>query len=144
MIDEMGNSIDKEFSWPQNHWDWPIHLPFKHGLKCRDLVFTGGQVSMDCLANVLDHNDMFKQSHASMQNIAAVLNEFDVKLADIVKMTAFYQSRKEPDDHIENLAIRAGYFSQTGPQSTAVPLDYLAYEGMLTEFEVIAFDDKQE
>ena len=140
MIDELGNSIEKQFSWPHNHWDWPIHLPFKHGLKCRDLIFTGGQVSMDRRANVLDHNDMPRQTHASMRNIVAVLKEFDVDLADVVKLSAFYQSREEPVDLLENQAIRAGYFSHRGPQSTAIPLDYLAYEGMLTEFEVIAFD----
>ena len=140
MIDAQDQTIDKQFSWPADHWDWPIHLPFKHGLKCRDLIFTGGQVSMDNQANVIDPDDIIRQSHTSMNNIAAVLNEFNAKLADIVKVTAFYQSRKEPDDLMENLAIRASYFNHTKPQSTSIPLDYLAYQGMLTEFEIIAVD----
>ena len=140
MIDIHGQSINKQFSWPKGHWDWPIHLPFKHGLKCRELIFIGGQVSMDSQANVIDQFDISRQSHTSMKNIDAVLNEFGASLADVVKMSAFYQSRHEPDDLQKNLAIRYEYFNQPAPQSVSIPLDYLAYPGMLTEFEVIAVD----
>ena len=144
MLDEHGQRIDKRFSWPADHWDWPIHLPFKHGLKCRDLIFIGGQVSMDSQANVIDQGDIVRQSHTSMKNIAAVLNEFDAKMTAIVKMTAFYQSFNEPEDLSTNLAIRADYFNLTRVQSTSIPLDYLAYQGMLTEFEVIAVNADSE
>lgn len=138
MLDEQNQSIDKQFSWPANHWDWPIHLPFKHGLMCRDLIFIGGQVSMDSQANVIDPDNIVRQSHTSMKNIAAVLNEFDAKMTDIVKMTAFYQSHNEPEDLSTNLAIRADHLNLTCAQSISIPLEYLAYQGMLTEFEIIA------
>jgi len=49
-----GRRLPRRHVWPQGHWDWPIHLPFKHGLKCGDLIFVGGQVSLDGRGAVID------------------------------------------------------------------------------------------
>ena len=58
MLDRQGKSIEKHHCWPEGHWDWPIHLPFKHGLRYRNLVFTGGQVSMNTDAEIIDPGQM--------------------------------------------------------------------------------------
>ena len=54
MIGEDGRSLPKRHSWPEGLWDWPIHLPYKHGLACGGLGFVGGQVSLDAQAQVID------------------------------------------------------------------------------------------
>ena len=47
MLGADGERLPKRHAWPQGHWDWPIHLPFKHGLQCGEVIFIGGQVSLD-------------------------------------------------------------------------------------------------
>jgi len=34
--------LPRRTAWPSGHWDWPVHLPYRHGLICGDLVFLGG------------------------------------------------------------------------------------------------------
>ena len=139
-----GTSIEKQHCWPEGHWDWPIHLPFKHGLKCRNLVFIGGQVSMDPDANIIDPGQMVKQTHTSMDNIGKVLAEFGLGHAEIVKLNTYYQGSTGDDDSTgaddlhSNVTIRGGYFEKPGPASTGIPFPCLAYEGMLIEIEAIA------
>ena len=147
MLDRQGNSIDKRHYWPPGHWDWPIHLPFKHGLRCRDLVFIGGQVSMDADANVLDPGDMARQTRTSMDNIGKVLAGFELGFADIIKLNTYYQgstgsdTQDDAEDLHANVTIRGSYFDKPGPASTGIPFPCLAYDDMLIEIEVIAMAD---
>lgn len=138
MLSTEGQTLAKTHSWPEGHWDWPIHLPFKHGLRCGNLVFVGGQVSMTVDGGVEDKNNMIKQSHTSMKNIGRVIELLDCNYKDIIKMNAFYKGTDNPDDLHDNVNIRSSYFDKPGPASTGIPLNYLAYQGMLTEFEAIA------
>lgn len=144
MLDSSGQSIEKSHYWPEGHWDWPIHLPFKHGLQCRDLVFVGGQVSMDPDANIIDPGEIEAQTRTSMDNIGRVLAGFGLEHADIVKLNTYYESvggadeSSDADELHGNVTIRGGYFRKPGPASTGIPFRCLAYEGMLIEIEAIA------
>jgi enamine deaminase RidA (YjgF/YER057c/UK114 family) len=97
MLDRNGSSIGKTHCWPEGHWDWPIHLPFKHGLKCGNLVFVGGQVSMDPGANIIDPGEMAAQTRTSMDNIGKVLAGFGLDHSDIVKLNTYYQGSTGDD-----------------------------------------------
>lgn len=147
MLDREGNSIDKTRSWPEGHWDWPIHLPFKHGLRCRNLVFVGGQVSMDPEANIIDPGEVEIQTGTSMDNIGKVLAEFGLDHSDIVKLNTYYQGSSGDDGTLDadalhrNVTIRGSYFEKPGPASTGIPFRCLAYEGMMIEIEAIAMTD---
>lgn len=152
-----GQSLPRQHSWPQGHWDWPVHLPFKHGLRCANMVFTGGQVSMNSTGEVVDGGDIRRQSQTSMNNIERVLAEFDVSMADIIKVNAFFVGNSgnrvvkdgrdmgEDSDELfhQSLAIRSARFESPGPATSHVALDNLAYPNMLTEFEVIAICQNQ-
>jgi enamine deaminase RidA (YjgF/YER057c/UK114 family) len=147
MLDRDGNSIDKRHCWPEGHWDWPILLPFKHGLRCRNLVFVGGQVSMDADANIIDPGEMETQTRTSMDNIGKVLAGFGLDHSAIVKLNTFYQGSVGDDDSGDaddlhgNVTIRGSYFNKPGPASTGIPFRCLAYEGMMIEIEAIAISD---
>ena len=149
MLDRDGQSIPRQHVWPEGHWDWPIHLPFKHGLRCRDLVFVGGQVSLDEASTVLDPGDMAKQTRTSMDNIGKVLAGFGLDHADIVKLNTYYQgsigedATADADDLHSNVSIRGSYFSKPGPASTGIPFPCLAYTDMLIEIEAIAIADSR-
>ena len=108
MLDREGNSIDKTHSWPEGHWDWPIHLPFKHGLRCRNLVFVGGQVSMDPQANIIDPGEVEIQTKTSMDNIGKVLAEFELNHSDIVKLNTYYQGSSGDDGTLDADALHQG------------------------------------
>ncbi len=138
MLSTEGHTLPKQHSWPEGHWDWPIHLPFKHGLRCGNMVFVGGQVSMNPQGGVDDKYDMITQSHTSMKNIGKVIELLDCDYKDIFKMNCFYQGSDDPQDLHANVNIRSSYFEKPGPASTGIPLNYLAYDGMVTEFETIA------
>ena len=142
MLSADGKSLPKQHSWPEGHWDWPIHLPFKHGLRCGNMVFVGGQVSMNPQGGVDDKNNMIRQSHTSMKNIGKVIELLDCDYKDIFKINSFYKGSDDPEDLHDNVNIRSSYFEKPGPASTGIPLNYLAYEGMLTEFEAIAIVDQ--
>ena len=123
-----GSPLPREHVWPEGHWDWPIHLPWKHGCRCGDLVFVGGQVSLRGLGEVVDAGDLDGQTRTAVANIDKVLAGFGASLDDVVKVNAFYEDRGERVD-----LTWAG-----GTATTGVPLPYLAYRDMVVEIEVVA------
>ena len=42
MRDANGGRLVKQHVWPSGHWDWPVHLPYRHSIKCGNMVFIGG------------------------------------------------------------------------------------------------------
>lgn len=141
MLDDEGRSIAREHGWPKGHWDWPVHLPYQHGLKCGRMIYVGGQVSLDPAGGVIDPANMQAQTHTSLRNIAAVLEGFGATLDDVVKVTTFYRGSASADALHENFRIRSQSFSEPGPATTGVPLPFLAYEDMVIEIEVVAMSE---
>ena len=141
MLGTDGHRLSRSHSWPEGHWDWPIHVPYKHGLKCGNMIFVGGQVSIDTSGQVINPGNMVAQTHTSMENIRKVLAVFGAKMDDIVKVNAFYKGGSSAQELCTNLEIRSGYFSDPGPVTTSTSLPCLAYEDMMIEIEVIAMSE---
>ncbi len=141
MRDPAGGRLAKSFSWPEGHWDWTTHLPYKHANRCGRMIHVGGQVSLDGNGRVIDPDDMAAQTRRSMDYIERALAELGAGLDDVVKVTAFYQGGASAALIHENLTIRSGSFSDPGPATTGVPVPFLAYENMLIEIEVTAMLD---
>ena len=141
MINEDGSHIPRDFVWPDQHWDWPTHLPYKHGNRCGNTIHVGGQVSLDPHGGVIDPADMVAQTKTSMNNIATVLDGFGAKMDDVVKVTTFYTGGASYDALHENFRIRSACFTDPGPATTGVPLPTLAYPDMTIEIEVVAMVD---
>jgi enamine deaminase RidA (YjgF/YER057c/UK114 family) len=134
-----GARLPRSHAWPSGHWDWPVHLPYRHGLRCGDLVFLGGQVSLTPEAEVIDPADMVAQTTRSMQNIGRVLAELGLGFENVVKVNAFYAGDVGEAVLQQNAEVRFSYFQQApGPASTGVPVPYLAYENMQIEIDLIA------
>ena len=133
-----GRRLHRQAVWPSGHWDWPVHLPYRHGIKVGDLVFVGGQVSLTPDAQVLDPKDMEAQTHRAMRNIEKVLAEFGLGFEHLVKINTFYVGSQGEADLRRNASIRADYYRPPGPASTGIPFPYLAYEEMLIEIDVVA------
>ncbi len=130
--------LPRSHVWPDGHWDWPIHLPYKHGIKCGNMIFLGGQVALTPAGEVIKPGDLVEQTKIAMENIRRVLAGFGAGFDDAVKVTAFYVGSASADQLHNNLSIRSGCFTEPGPTSTGIPLPFLAYEQMMIEIEIIA------
>ncbi len=130
--------VDRDFAWPEGHWDWTEKLPYKHGNRFKRLIHLGGQVALDQNANVIHPDNMVEQTRVAMQNIESVLAELGGTLADVVKVTTFYQGNASAAALHENLLIRSGSYQFPGPATSGIPVTHLVYESMLIEIEVIA------
>jgi len=133
-----GSRLPREAVWPTGHWDWPVHLPYRHGLKVGDLVFVGGQVSLDTNGAVIDPGQIEAQTRTAMDNISYVLTEFGLDFEHLVKINTFYVGTKGQQDLLSNASVRAGYYKDPGPTSTGIPFPYLAYKDMLIEIDCVA------
>ena len=138
MLGEDGTHLSRRHVWPESLWDWHIHLPYKHGLACEEMIFLGGQVSLDKKGRALYPNDLPAQTHQAMQHIGTILNELGADYDDVCKITTVYQGDGDSETLHGNLSIRAGYFRDPGPATTGVPLPALAYESMVIEIDTFA------
>ncbi len=143
MLGADGKSLPRQYICPEGHWNWPIPMPFQHGLKCGNVIFVGGQVSLDEDSNVIDPGKLVEQTRISMENIRVVLAGFGADFSSILKLNTWYRGINDTSGDADALHasvnIRSAYFQKPGPASTGIPLDSLCYEGLLTETEVIAF-----
>ena len=130
-----GPPLQREHHWPEGHWDWPIHLPWKHGCRCGNLVTVGGQVSLRGSGEVVDPGDLAKQVPTSLANIERVLGGLDASADDVVRVTAFYERRRPADDELLAHALAEAFPSAA---SLTVPLPCLAYRDMVVEIEAVA------
>jgi enamine deaminase RidA (YjgF/YER057c/UK114 family) len=137
-----GARLPRRHVWPDGHWDWPIHMPYKHGIKCGDMIFVGGQVALTAAGEVIAPDDLIAQTRIAMANIGKVLAGFGGGLDDVVKVTSFYEGGASAETLHENLAIRSASFRDPGPATTGIPMPWLAYEGMVIEIEVIAMQER--
>ena len=130
-----GPSLKREHHWPEGRWDWPIHLPWKHGCRCGNLVTVGGQVSLRGSGEVVDPGDLAKQVPTSLANIERILGGLDASADDVVRVTAFYERRRLADDELLEGALAEAFPSAA---SLTVPLPCLAYRDMVVEIEAVA------
>jgi enamine deaminase RidA (YjgF/YER057c/UK114 family) len=133
-----GSRLPRSHVWPDGHWDWTVHLPYRHGLRCGDLVFLGGQVPLAPDAAVLAPGDMVAQTRISMDYIGRILGELGLGFGHVVKVNSFYVGDVGEEVLRPNAETRFSYFPANGPTSTGVPVPNLAYEGMLTEIDIVA------
>jgi enamine deaminase RidA (YjgF/YER057c/UK114 family) len=131
-----GSARTRRHGWPEGHWDWPIHLPWKHACRAGDLVTVGGQVSLHGKGEVLDPGDLGRQTETALGNIERALATVDARMSDVTLVTAFYEG--SPADLEIVLARTRTAFGDRPPPIVPVPLPFLAYREMVVEIEVIA------
>ncbi len=138
MLGEDGTHLPRRHVWPESLWDWTIKLPYKHGLKCHDMIFLGGQVSLDKQGHALNPNQMGQQTRQAMAHIGTILKELGADYSDVCKVLTVYEGGSGCDDLHDNLAIRSSHFTDPGPATTGIPLPKLAYPGMVIEIDIFA------
>ena len=125
----------RRHAWPEGHWNWPIGVTHKHGLRCRDMLWVGGQVDIDPSGAVLRSGDLAAQIPNAMANFGKVLTELGAGLDDLVKLLVFYVGGQGLDETEIRKALAACLPPSTRTALTLVPVPALAYPGMLVEIE---------
>jgi len=138
MLGEDGRRLPRRHVWPESLWDWHVHLPYKHGLKCADMIFLGGQVSLDKRGVAVSPGNLPAQTRQAMIHIGTILRELGADYRDVCKVTTMYEGRCGAEDLHSNLAIRSSFFPDPGPATTGIPLPKLAYPEMVIEIDVFA------
>ena len=86
MLGEDGAHLPRRHVWPDSLWDWHVHLPYKHGLKCEEMIFLGGQVSLNKKGEAVHPDDLTAQTHQAMVHIGTILKELGADYEDVCKV----------------------------------------------------------
>ena len=129
----------RRHSWPPDHWDWPFHLPYKHGNRADGQAFIGGQVPLDGEARSLHVGDFPAQVRSSLEYIERVLGELGVPHSAVQRLTAYVAAdATDAPQKLAALQSETAAVFQHGPAIVPVPLPVLAYPDMDVEIEVQA------
>jgi len=130
--------VERRYSWPDQHWNWPISVTHKHGLRCGDMIWVGRQVDLSPDGRVLNPNNLKKQTAQTMLNFAAVLHDLGCDFEDLVCLTCYYVNDSKLGEadflHLVVAALPDGIRTCV----VIVPVPSLAYEGLQVEIEGIA------
>ena len=138
MLGEDGTRLPRQHVWPDNHWDWAIHLPYKHGLRCEEMFFIGGQIATDPAGTVLEPADTEAQTRQCLTYIERVIDLLDgVEPEHVAKTTTFYKGEADAAVHALNGRMRNEWFAAGAPVTSDVALPALAFEDMMIEIEVL-------
>ncbi|HEV3178158.1 MAG TPA: RidA family protein [Stellaceae bacterium] len=142
MLGEDGRHLPRRHSWPDGLWDWHVHLPYKHGLKCEEMIFLGGQVALDQKGNAVRPGELTEQTRQAMAHIGTILRDLGADYEHVCKVTTVYAADSSAEELHANLAIRSSFFRDPGPATTGIPLPKLAYPGMMIEIDVFAMVER--
>ncbi|MFD1708272.1 RidA family protein [Siminovitchia sediminis] len=138
--------MKKERIMPDGHWDWSMPVSFSQGWMVDNLIFVGGQLSMNEKGEVIGKGDIETQTREVFKNIRKVLKEVGADTKDIVKLNTFYTfdgDREEVTEFWEKMTkVRMEFLPEPGPCGTAVRVDGFMTDGCLIEVEAIAVVDR--
>ena len=87
--------IPREDRWPAQVWDWPIPLPYRQGIRLRDMIWTGGQVPYEPDANrgrTVFAGDVHRQTLFTMRIVEDILRAFDATTSDLALLVCYFTS----------------------------------------------------
>ena len=134
--------VEKIRLTPPGHWDWSMPVPLSQGWRVGELVFVGGQVSMDARGAVVAPGDVVTQTRNAYDCVARVLEAAGAGFEDLVQVNIFYRYDGPQEgigaytDQIH--AVSAEYLKAPWPTGMTTRVNGLAYEGLLVEVEAIA------
>lgn len=120
----------------------PIHTnqapaaigPYSQAVKVGSLVFVSGQIPVDPATGEFAGPDIETQTHQSLKNLKAILEEAGSGLEKVVKTTVFLQ---DMNDFAAMNGVYAQYFKEPFPARAAVQVGRLPKDA-LVEIECVA------
>lgn len=109
--------------------------PYSQAVMTQSLLFISGQLPVDPISGQLEEDDIKKQTHRSLQNIRAILEQADATMGQVVKTTVYLRDMK---DFAMMNEVYAEYFSsEPQPARAAVQVAALPKD-VRVEIEAIA------
>jgi len=108
--------------------------PYSQAVRCRDLVYTAGQLGMDPQTGRLVEGGVQAQTRQALTNLQAILESAGTSLENAVKTTVFLQ---DMGDFKAMNAVYAEFFAADPPARSTVQVAALPLGG-LVEIEVVA------
>ena len=133
-----GGALPRRTLKPAQHWDWPSPTPYSQGLRCGPWLFVGGQAALDEDGKVVGAGNRADQTELVMRYVAQVLGAAGACFDDVLKLNTYYCHSVGTGALQGGAEARNRGFSPPGPALSDVPVDELAYPGMLVEIEAIA------
>ena len=133
-----GEPLSRRNLKPAQHWDWPSPTPYSQGVRCGPWVFVGGQAALDKHGKVVGAGTRADQIELVMRYVDRVLGAAGASFDDVLKLNTYYCHRVGAGALRDGAETQSRWFSPPGPASSEVPVDELAWPGMLVEIEAIA------
>jgi len=127
---------------PVNPWPWSLNFGYNQAEllvgASRHLV-CAGQTSVDADGNPQHPGDMRSQIALALDNLEAVLNAADMRLANVVRLTIYTTDVDETMKHFDVLGSRFGSVG-AAPPMTLLGVTRLAIPPLMFEIEATAAD----
>ncbi len=135
----MTTKINKQYSSPENHWNWPIKTNHKHGVRSGSKIWVGGQVDLNSDGKVQNYGDIEAQTSNVIASLYKVLEDLGSYCYDLVSLNCYYVRNDTIKDDREFLKLLTR-FVYRGIHTTvnATPVPSLAYDGLMVQIEGIA------
>ncbi|KKB07015.1 endoribonuclease L-PSP [Devosia geojensis] len=114
----------------------PPFAPYSHGMVVPEgqrIVFCSGQLGIGADGTIPP--DCAGQTRLCFANIAAILAEAGMTLADVVRINAYVTGREHLPDY---MAVRNALFAQPYPASTLMIVSGFARPEFVVEIEAVA------
>jgi len=138
MVGEDGRPLPRRSVSGDAQMSSRLPAPFSPALQCGEMIYVGGQVSMDASGAVIDPDGLVPQTHAVMGKIRSLLAGFGLSMDEVVKVNTYYKTGGTAEDLNANLRIRSACFTEPGPATTGISLPALTDAGIAITVEVTA------
>jgi len=106
---------NRELLSPPDHWKWKTASPFVHGWKVGDMLFIGGQRSLDRNGNVLGAGDIEVQTDEAFRNLDTTLRAGGGDRHSLMRQNTYFRffgEGREVTDYWEKMTnVRRRYMS---------------------------------
>ncbi|MEM7256509.1 MAG: Rid family hydrolase [Pseudomonadota bacterium] len=128
----------KQYSWPDDHWGWPVELTHQHGVRCNDLVFTGGQADLDKNGAANNTGALEPQVDNVIRFVDKILQDLNASMSNIVRWVVYFVGNTD-DEALILSALNRATPATCQPSVSTICLPELCYPGMRIELEAVAW-----
>ena len=128
-------------NWPDQAWHFDFEVPASLSDRYAQLVSIAGTVALDTEGQLRAPHDLGTQLDMVMNDVEIITAGAGVDAGSVAKLVAFYVGAGEVAYERVINAMAARFPDSPGPALTAIPVDNLAFPGMMVEIEGYALAD---
>jgi enamine deaminase RidA (YjgF/YER057c/UK114 family) len=129
----------KQRLMPPGHWRWERPLPFSHGWRVGDMVFIGGQRSLDGSGRTLGRGDIEAQTDHAFRNLDTMLRAAGGDRRNLMRQNTYFRffgEGREVTDYWEKMTnVRRRYMSVPSAAGAGLRVAGMAHGDELIQVE---------